>query len=82
MAIETKRTGSDRVEIYADDKTYYLVQHEPVTGYWNVRRRLRGVATTGTLVGKHKTAEAAVNAVKTMLAEQDAELTAALDKLL
>ena len=80
--IQTKRKGSDCVEIYADDRTYYQVRHNAKSGKWVALRYYRGVISNGTVIGQFQTAEEAVTRVKTVLTEGEAELTAALDKLL
>ena len=82
MPIQTKRTGSDSVEISADEAVYYVVAFRPSFKDWVVRRYERGLVETAVQIGKYLDAEAAVTAVKTMLSEKETELTAALDKLL
>ena len=82
MPIQTKRNGSDCVEIYADDQTYYDVRYDVEPGAWVAVKHYRGVISKGTVVGHYQTAEEAVTEVKTLLTEHEAELTAALDKLL
>ena len=82
MPIQTKRNGSDSVEIFADDQTYYEVGYSVKDGRWTATKYHRSLVGLGTRIGNYETAEEAVEAVKTMLSEREAQLTAALHKLL
>ena len=82
MAIQVNRRGSDSVEIFADDRSYYNVSYIPETGKWMVRRYFRGVIAVGEEIGEYASAEEAVGYVKAMLSEKESELTDALESLL
>ena len=82
MDIRVDRKGSDRVEIFADDRTYYLVSYSPTTNNWGVVRHNRGVVGYGLDIGTYASAEKAVSTVKAMLEDKGDELTNALANLL
>ena len=81
MPITVKRTGSDAVEISADDSVYYDVQFSPKKEIWGVTRHYHGVISAGDEIGTYQTAEEAVSSVKSMLSERESELSRALEQL-
>ena len=82
MAIQVNRTGSDSVEIFADDSTYYVVRYSPVDEKWHVTKDYRNAIGFGTSIGSYPTAKDAIENVKKMLAEKESELTDAIEELL
>lgn len=81
MDVKVERKGSDKAEIYADDRVYYEVDYSPTKGTWVVTRLLRGIAGIGHEIGTYGSAKEAVNKVTTMLNEKSDELTDALKDL-